>query len=367
MICYEDFCAKAVLEPSKELYNSALESGELTTKKYVSRDFLLSINEKYKLFSTCIADVLKAAEFISSDEFSLIYMNLLRITLFNQREKFIIPVVFDKNNITHCYAPLFSLLSFVDDFDQKMQQRGIPLENRLAVHGKYENFLILQKQKYGYYAIVPTKYNWLRYYFTSNIFPIGNLEFELMPFPSADYVFEAKDGNVCPLREITEYDQYYEGKRILRGGSSFENAKLSKAEYNLVVKPGDYVLNIHIPHGAKVGVDFYKQDFEKAETFFNKYYPEMEIKVFACCSWLMDPELFTILKPESNILSFQSLFNCYPTESEGKEVFSFVFKEEPTDYSLLPEDTSLMRALKKRYQNNEPIYAYRGICKKCIK
>ena len=66
----------------------------------------------------------------------------------------------------------------------------------------------------------------------------------------------------------------------------------------------------------------------------------------------MSQDLPEILKPESNILGFQSDFTPVPFRGGDASVFSFAFTTSgvtPEKIPTLPENTSLQRAIKKRY------------------
>ena len=52
----------------------------------------------------------------------------------------------------------------------------------------------------------------------------------------------------------------------------------------------------------------------------------------------------------------------YPNKTEGKSVFTFIFlKPEDTKLQELPEDTRLMRAVKKHYLDGGFIYEHGGL------
>lgn len=76
---------------------------------------------------------------------------------------------------------------------------------------------------------------------------------------------------------------------------------------------------------------------------------------------MMAPELDTILKPDSRILSFSSKYLRYPIPTQGEDVLNFVFLLKYKTYEDLAEDTSLQRALKKRYLHGQYLYEYGGV------
>lgn len=79
---------------------------------------------------------------------------------------------------------------------------------------------------------------------------------------------------------------------------------------------------------------------------------------------MLDPALREFLPENSNIIAFQKKYTLYAGETEGIDVFNFVFKMQYTkevDYNSMPEDTSLQRALKKLYLDGKYIYEYEGV------
>ena len=65
-------------------------------------------------------------------------------------------------------------------------------------------------------------------------------------------------------------------------------------------------------------------------------------------SCLLDPELRSMLREGSNIVSFQERFEIYDEGEADTEFIEWVFKKRPDiDYGDLPEDTSLQRNIKK--------------------
>ncbi len=79
---------------------------------------------------------------------------------------------------------------------------------------------------------------------------------------------------------------------------------------------------------------------------------------------MLDAKLREFPHESSNVLAFQKKYTLYAGETEGIDVFNFVFKMQYTkelDYKSIPEDTSLQRALKKLYLDGKYIYEYEGV------
>ena len=94
----------------------------------------------------------------------------------------------------------------------------------------------------------------------------------------------------------------------------------------------------------------------------NTRYPEREkVTCVFGTSWLLNPRLKPLQKPNSRITQFAECFVRYPEKDvDAGSVFSFVFVRKPEDLNDLPEDTSLRRALKKIYLEGDGIHRFHG-------
>jgi len=366
---FQKFCEALALKPEqitselKAFYEEAEQNGELDCDTCVSAGLINQLQEKYELFPILLGEVLHGAEVIRQDASYLKYTNILRLCVKNkQMDKYIPFIQAEKDNVAVCFAPLFAVLAYVEEAEAEMCRRGIPKEVRLSVHKAYEKMVLKRKNLFGFSALTSTYYFWSRHYIKPDIYPIGELEFEITSMHVYTMVLEnVKDGSLWPIREWKECGSYFEGKPIQRGGSLGEEQQFLSEEYRGLLQPGDDILSVHIPRNAHIDGAHYRKDYQSALEFFAEYYPEKHIKAITCHSWLMDPELSECVKASSNIMDFQHYYHVCPFNSSGKEVFSFVFYKPVQDYKELPENTSLERALKKRYLDDNPIYAYLGV------
>ena len=102
---------------------------------------------------------------------------------------------------------------------------------------------------------------------------------------------------------------------------------------SLHVAAGDKVLEIHIPSSGDFSEKACQESIERAKEFFAAYYPGFEYKCFTCHSWLLDPTLQDLLKPESNILKFQNRFELIEKE-KSDAVLRYVFQWDTTRENL---------------------------------
>lgn len=111
----------------------------------------------------------------------------------------------------------------------------------------------------------------------------------------------------------------------------------------VTVRPGDKVINIHIPEGDSLSKEKRIDAYKKAYSFFN-----MSGKaVFVCNSWLFYEKHREFLPPTSNILSFMNDFSFveYKESHDLKDMWRiFGYPEHYDDLTKLPRNTGLQRA-----------------------
>ena len=93
----------------------------------------------------------------------------------------------------------------------------------------------------------------------------------------------------------------------------------------LGLKKGDPIVEVHIPSGADLSPEACRASLAGARAFFESYYPEYKFNHFTCHSWLLDPALDALLKPESNIIAFRNMFTPI-SENESDAALRYVFR-----------------------------------------
>lgn len=178
----------------------------------------------------------------------------------------------------------------------------------------------------------------------------------------------AKDEEGSFKTKYTETDEYYEGNEAINetGRISKEKTKLLKSEWSLLCAPGDDYVSVHIPRDGDFNQENIQRSLDEGKIFFKKLYPEIDFKAFMCISWLLSPELKALLKPTSNIISFQNRFNKFPVLCGGLDVFNFVFMKavsalSEVDLDSLPENSSLEKGLKELYKSGGFIHEAGGV------
>ena len=143
---------------------------------------------------------------------------------------------------------------------------------------------------------------------------------------------------------------------------------MGKAEADILkygVKKGDNVIEIHIPEAEPLTLEECKKSIEKAKEFFKLYFPQFEYKCFTCHSWLLDNTLKEILKPESNIIKFQNMFEPVKND-ESYALLRYIFKWDTTKDTLKDAvaKSSFAQKVKDRALSGGKFYETLGVIKK---
>lgn len=111
-------------------------------------------------------------------------------------------------------------------------------------------------------------------------------------------------------------------------------------------KEGDPALGVHIPALGPLTPAACDDSFEQARNFFPRHFPEHQVRVATCGSWLLDDQLVEYLPESSNIIQFQRRFTSAPNWHlpGDDDVIRFVFGYVPPSLDDLPQETTLQRA-----------------------
>ena len=134
-------------------------------------------------------------------------------------------------------------------------------------------------------------------------------------------------------------------QHFLQGLVSPEVVTLDKKTWRKALGDDDYLLALHIPGGEGYTPERVKSSCEKALAFYDRYYPEYHYIGFWSESWLYDPGLREIVKPERNIVRVQRQFYCYPVEEGDRMIKLEVLGDENADYRKLTPRNSLERGM----------------------
>ncbi len=352
---YTEFCRRAELTPSpawEALYREAQQSGELTRPPCT--------RQVERFYTVYTEQVQAAAAHIAADPVALRYYNLLRLHYFSCAESILLPP--RRGDVMRNFAPTLAMMANWVHTQEVLDTREVEEAVAARIRSKLESFLQDHEENFGYPATAAMFFSWAVHYLRPDLYPIGALEFEVTTMAENETVYRHREtGGAVWLLNPTQTDAGYTGTVYRRGGQTADPVTLPREAYTLWVAPGEDILSVHIPKGTDLSAESCARTYREARDFFARHYPDKAFKAFYCRSWLMDPDLEKLLSPGSRIASFQRFYARYPFPSNGGEVFVFVHPTPFNDYNELPERTTLERALKQRYLDNDPIYRYAGL------
>lgn len=285
--------------------------------------------------------------------------------------------------------PLFLLLSRVEWAMTEYARRGFPEEQIREMMGVFQSDFRSNIRQCGRPGINKNYYNWTIIFMYCCLLPCRGFKFDIRKNPTFATLLRNKetgaltvlvhdvaihksgyrlgtvgctdeDGAFTPTLEET--NTTFIGYAADKNGLVFPEKKtFPKDQWEIVAKPGDDVLGIHIPRGMDIRSESVRYAIDGVTEHIHKYYPEYTIKSIHCSSWMLNPEFEDIMGKPSKLAAFSDLFCRYPTVSNGKAVFGFVFgRGSDPDLATLPEDTSLQRAIKQRYLEGGYIHTFSG-------
>lgn len=304
-----------------------------------------------------------------------------------------IPVPAADGTVVTALLPLYILISMLPSAVEEYRRRGFSeKEIGLVMHRIWDGIRIV-KRKTGMPGIDKTYFTWQTLFAKARIFELEEgLQFELKKVQNAaTYIRNKETGQIVPI--INQGMVHRSGLNML-GSIGFEDAQdafeavfaeddeniyghgcydckidtekkaYPKSQWEVYLRPGDDFISFHIPEGADISLDTVIPQFKKARRIVAQRYPEHKGQDIYGSSWILDPSLNEIVKPDSKIAQLMTLFTVYPIQSDGDSVFSFVFERKPQNLEDLPEDSSLRRGLKKMYLEGRYNHIYAGIVTK---
>jgi hypothetical protein len=273
-------------------------------------------------------------------------------------------------------APLFPalvLLSGLPQLRRSYVRQGLPEPVLGATLGDIDIWLRHHQDTTGQPGLATLP--WLMHHFKAKLFRLGRLQFMVKKFDGSVVLLQAtatgrsalmslagiryrRDGQCDGANHSYEDPKkvwvsgfqktpmYCKGQLISPAGAAQRTQqRLPRPDWQVALKAGDPVLDIHIPAGEPMELAACRASLAAADLFFRRYFPKQKLKGKMCWSWLLDPSFQSLLPPGSNIRAFQGLFHLYPVPCSDGEIFHRVFAPAPFDPAKLPRDNSLRRAL----------------------
>ena len=285
------------------------------------------------------------------------------------------------------FYPLLVLMPLLPGVAPLYRSRGFSEDEVKAVMESFVRIIENTKKRTGRPGYTQSYFTWQKKYVKGILFRFGSFNYELRSFGAAYVLKHRTTGEIVPCPTAGSFHR--DGMVLGSAGftdeegsfeATFEETEtdyiayparnslvssvpetFSKKEWECVLSPGDPTISVHIPAGVDLSPETVEKCYREGFDFTEKHFPDFQPKAYYCDSWLLDPNLETILGEKSKITQFMKSYTKWPFSSAGKEVFSFVFVGFNGELSELPENTSLERGLKKRYLDGKFIHAYQGV------
>lgn len=261
------------------------------------------------------------------------------------------------------------LLSCIGTREEKLKKRGVPEEYyenipELMIKPQIENY-----KKTGSCNVLD--FPWERNFYSGHIFRLDRFYFIPYKFEDPFMLYRnkengevtgvynggykvSKDGQVISEESLLKEPSFVTDKKVEDGvitgnymntcGIISENkVSLLENEVRAALTPGDLLLALHIPGGEGYTPAKLKSSMELALSFYEKYFPEYDIKGFWSESWLYDPRLSLLLPESSNIVTVQRRFYRYSIGGNGAMLRREVWGSETADAANAPKETSLQK------------------------
>jgi hypothetical protein len=251
------------------------------------------------------------------------------------------------------------------------QRLGIPdLISRDTCRHYIEPVRMYGEHHNGYTGVTPGALYWWRNHVRGDLYRIGRLEYMLKPFKGPVQAFRQRasrgvlalaadatcfDGDGLVARSDTDpawqaqyraADAGWNGTPVTPNGRALRRQiTLAASEWEPALAPGDTILEVHIPGGGNMAPPRCRESMAQALAFFARQFPDRPAAGFACNSWILNPDLERIYRPQANMVKWQRELYLFPVPSGDRNGVYFVFGRGDIDVETAPRDTSLRRAL----------------------
>ena len=255
---------------------------------------------------------------------------------------------------------------------ERQQARGIPPSMAMAVFERHGGGGLRDAAARGDVGLVGWTPGWLRTVTSGDMYRLGRLEFVATTLEYPQRVYRhARTGTIIALAEagepfsdegvlvgphtwvstLVETNDAIIGTPLSPHGIALRQVvRLRRDEWQLVLKPGDFILDLHVPGDEPLTIAALRDAHVLAATFFDHYYADRPFVAYICDSWLFSPLLEEMLGPNSNIVRWQYEGYLLPDDSEGEDL---------VELAEAPRDTRLRRGLSARLAQGKLLYCGR--------
>ncbi len=370
----------------EQAYKTLDESDELICDV----DFIKVLNEKYDLLGDYLDEVIAGAVELREKKELLTWARLAYAYCSKASLADVKKMTFPTPDGSRAVnmLPVLVLIREVPEIVARYEARGF---NEAQIRKNLENIKInmwVHEITQGVPALSKNLFAWLANYSKALIFDHKGFNYQVTVWQTSAIVIKSsltgervivmsagrfhKNGLVLGSAGATDEDgafdaDFYEDDKIIKGHKTVngrvqsELSSFDKSEWQVVLRPGDDVVSLHIPRKTNLDPASVSESLREGLEIARKLYPEHDFKCVVCLSWLMEPALAEILGPDAKLTSFTTRFTKHPIMDSGKNCFGYVWPGEKCPAEELSEKTTLQRGIKKLMLDGDFIRSYAGI------
>ena len=263
---------------------------------------------------------------------------------------------------------LLAALGMVPLVQQKHISLGVDRAVTRATCQQIASFASNYRRMSGGALGIPTKQlYWLRHYHAGRLFRIGRMEYMLKPFTGHIQVYRHRNSGrtVALSGDGAAYNAegYIDGTQewtaaLLKDDAATSGCPISPygfalpgrvrlplEEWDCVLQPDDWTLDMHIPAGGGMETEKCHRSMIEATAFFRRLCPERPFASITCNSWIFNNQLQDLRLSSHNLAAFQRELYLYPVSSSGRDGLWFIFFQDAFNSHQVPRETSLQRAV----------------------
>lgn len=183
--------------------------------------------------------------------------------------------------------------------------------------------------------------------YTKQFYKDNNIPLNIYYDTMKDIAIWCENNNNSGLKNYNWITNHLKGELFAIGRLQYQLYTCKNKTLNYDFLPfnyGEKLIYVHIPQGEKLVYSSCVESLKDARAFFEQYFPNFEYKFFFCESWLLFDENYMFMKPSSNILQFQSLFDIVYCEKDDSQAIERIFGKKRLLLSSYPTKTSLQKS-----------------------
>ncbi len=313
--------------------------------EFIQDNFIRENAEKANISAPIIIQIIKQKKLLTKDAETLSFLwHCHQIINEGDNGREMAEAMPELENIPPESKGTFFILLAISGFPKAIvhwKDKGLPQNILLETYKDLNVWVEYYYREFNLIGIKKRALGWMQAHFNATLFKLGRLQFNV-PRPFGNYLYILKDkknnlrylsaegkkyncnGLIDGVDDIWDEDggwistlkidkNQITGNEINRKGYVEKNLTTFRLDdWKIILRPGDLVINIHIPAGEPLATDACRKSLSMANNFFAKYFSTKEHKAFVCYSWLLDSQLKGILKSDSNIIRFQKLGQIFP-------------------------------------------------------